>query len=86
MTDRSPLGSLPPSAKLVFKTLEYADFPLTQQGIITQSRLPDRTVRHALIALDQHDLIESAPCLTDARQCLYMIVKTATYHGSECPP
>ncbi|GAA0466629.1 hypothetical protein GCM10008985_24470 [Halococcus dombrowskii] len=30
---------LPPSAKLVFKTLEYADGELTQQDIVVRSRL-----------------------------------------------
>jgi DNA-binding MarR family transcriptional regulator len=64
---------LPPSAKLVFKTLEYADGELTQQDIVVRSRLSARTARYALDRLESNEMIDKRIDLTDARQDLYKL-------------
>ncbi|RZH66953.1 MarR family transcriptional regulator [Natrinema altunense] len=66
------LSELPPSAKLVYKVLEY-EAPLTQEGIAAESRLCSRTVRYALGKLEEQDLITSRACLEDARQSKYRL-------------
>jgi predicted transcriptional regulator len=67
------IGDLPPSAKLVFKVLEY-NGPLTQKGIVEESMLSARTVRYALERLDEVGVIEEDVYFADARQNLYEIV------------
>ena len=49
MTDSEgeELSDLPPSAKLVYKVLEY-NGPMTQKDIVEESMLSARTVRYAL--------------------------------------
>jgi len=64
------LADLPPSAKLVYKVLEY-DGPLTQKGIVEESMLSARTVRYALERLDEVGVIEEDVYFADARQNLY---------------
>lgn len=71
-TDTDSLGNLPPSAKLVYKVLEYND-ELTQQQISESSRLPPRTVRGALGSLESAGLIEKRWRVSDARVRLYRI-------------
>ncbi len=66
------IEDLPPSAKLVFKVLEY-DGPLTQKQIVEESMLSARTVRYALERLDEVDAIEEDVYFADARQSLYEI-------------
>ncbi len=66
------LDDLPPSAKLVYKVLEYEE-PLTQEGIAAESRLCPRTVRYALGKLEDRELIASRVCLEDARQSTYRL-------------
>lgn len=66
------LADLPPSAKLVYKVLEY-EAPLTQEGIAAESRLCPRTVRYALGKLEDRGLVTSRACLEDARQSKYRI-------------
>lgn len=66
------LQDLPPSAKLVAKTLEY-EGALTQAQLADQTRLPGRTVRHALTRLERADLITSRISFTDARQRIYAL-------------
>ncbi|ELY80541.1 MarR family transcriptional regulator [Natrinema pallidum] len=73
----SGLSELPPSAKLVYKVLEY-EAPLTQEGIAAESRLCSRTVRYALGKLEEQDLISSRACLEDARQSKYQLVDPET--------
>jgi predicted transcriptional regulator len=70
------IGDLPPSAKLVFKVLEY-NGPLTQKGIVEESMLSARTVRYALERLDEVGVIEEDVYFADARQNLYEIVAVA---------
>lgn len=66
------LTELPPSAKLVAKTLEY-------EGASTQSQLADstllspRTVRSALRTLEEHGVVTSRISLMDARQRVYSL-------------
>lgn len=67
---RERLGETSPSAKLVFKILEL-DAPLTSSQIAERSRLPERTVRHALSTLTEADLVEKRLSIRDARKRLY---------------
>ena len=69
---RSTLEDLPPSAKLVYNTLEY-EGPLTQGDLATESLLPSRTVRYALTTLADDDLIEERLHIQDARKRLYSL-------------
>jgi predicted transcriptional regulator len=71
-TDGDDLSELPPSAKLVYKVLEY-DGPLTQKGIVEESMLSARTVRYALERLDDIGVVEEDVYFADARQNLYEI-------------
>lgn len=68
----STIEQLPPSAKLVYKTLEY-EGPLTQKGLVERSRLPTRTVRDAVRTLEDHGYIEERLYEGDARQRLYVL-------------
>lgn len=69
---RSVLEDMPPSAKLVYKTLEY-EGPLTQGELATESLLPSRTVRYALTTLTDEGLIEERLHIQDARKRLYSL-------------
>jgi predicted transcriptional regulator len=71
-TDGEAIADLPPSAKLVYKVLEY-DGPLTQKGIVEESMLSARTVRYALERLDDIGVVEEDVYFADARQNLYEI-------------
>lgn len=88
MDDPSPeqLVDLPPSAKLVFKTLEYADTPLTQQQLIGHSRLSARTTRYALTRLQSVALVDEEINLADARQSLYQLSPPAESTPESAPP
>lgn len=69
-TDEETISDLPPSAKLVFKVLEYQG-PLTQKGIVEESMLSARTVRYALERLEEVGVVEEDVYFADARQNLY---------------
>ncbi|MFC7058310.1 winged helix-turn-helix domain-containing protein [Halovenus salina] len=71
-SDEEGIADLPPSAKLVYKVLEY-NGPLTQKGIVQESMLSARTVRYALERLEEIDVIEEDVYFADARQNLYEI-------------
>jgi predicted transcriptional regulator len=73
-SDAEDIADLPPSAKLVYKVLEY-NGPLTQKGIVQESMLSARTVRYALERLDEIGVIEEDVYFADARQNLYEIVE-----------
>lgn len=76
------LTDLPPSAKLVFKVLEY-NGPMTQKGIVEESMLSARTVRYALERLEEIDVVEEDVYFADARQNLYEITpEVAAADGS----
>ncbi|MEF8789827.1 MAG: MarR family winged helix-turn-helix transcriptional regulator [Haloarculaceae archaeon] len=68
----SPLRELPPSAKLVAKTLEY-EGELTQSRLASETLLPSRTVRHAVKRLEEHGVVESRISFVDARQRVYSL-------------
>ncbi|WP_330632103.1 helix-turn-helix domain-containing protein [Halocatena halophila] len=74
MSDSSTenLVDLPPSAKLVYKVLEY-NGPLTQKGIVEESMLSARTVRYALERLEEINAVDEDVYFADARQNLYEI-------------
>ena len=63
---------LPPSAKLVAKTLEYND-TLTQSELAEETLLPPRTVRYALNRLEDVDVVDSRFCFADARKRIYSL-------------
>jgi predicted transcriptional regulator len=76
MTDSAgeSIADLPPSAKLVYKVLEY-NGPLTQKGIVEESMLSARTVRYALERLDEVGAVDEDVYFADARQNLYEITE-----------
>jgi transcription initiation factor IIE alpha subunit len=61
---------LPPSAKLVLKTLESGSL-LTQKDIVKKTYLPARTVRYAISRLRDENLLTVRFYFQDARQSLY---------------
>ena len=69
---RERLLELPPSAKLVYKVLEY-EGAMTQEAIAAESRLCPRTVRYALGKLTDCELVSSRVHLQDARQSVYRL-------------
>ena len=71
-TQQEGLDDLPPSAKLVFKVLEY-NGPLTQKGIVEESMLSARTVRYALERLENIGIVDEDVYFADARQNLYQL-------------
>ena len=71
MTER-PIDDVPPSAKLVYKVLEY-NGGLTQKEIVEKSMLSQRTVRDALSRLGEIDVVTEDVYIPDARQSLYML-------------
>lgn len=75
------LQDLPPSAKLVAKTLEY-EGKLTQTELVEETRLPPRTVRHAVSDLEEHDIIDGQISFSDARKRYYSLSQPS---DSPCP-
>lgn len=64
---RDALDDLPPSGKLVFYVLAHEQ-PLTQSGVVAETRLSNRTVRYALTELEAAGLVESEVYIPDARK------------------
>jgi NAD+ kinase len=73
----SHMEDAPPSAKFLVKLLEY-EGPLTQQEMIRESNLSERTVRNALHWLVANGLIAKEPSLRDARQDVYNLAGRRT--------
>lgn len=73
-SDGDDLADLPPSAKLVYKVLEY-NGPMTQKGIVEESMLSARTVRYALERLKEIEIVSEDVYFADARQNLYEIAE-----------
>ena len=69
MSERT-IADVPPSAKLVYKVLEY-NGPLTQKQIVERSMLSQRTVRDALARLREIGVVSEEVYIPDARQNLY---------------
>ena len=61
---------MPPSAKLILKTLEY-EGALTQKDLSTRTMLPERTVRLSLSHLLGLGYVKRKTSLRDARQRIY---------------
>lgn len=68
------LLSMPPSSKLLLKTLEY-EGALTQKLLAKKTLLPDRTVRMALSHLLEKGYVKRKVSIRDARQKIYEISK-----------
>ncbi len=66
------LLSMPPSSKLILKTLEY-EGQLTQRDLVRKTMLPDRTVRLALRHLLERRYVRRRVSARDARQKIYEI-------------
>jgi predicted transcriptional regulator len=81
-TDEDGLDDLPPSAKLVFKVLEY-NGSLTQKGIVEESMLSARTVRYALERLEDIGVVDEDVYFADARQNLYQLNEAALSDGGD---
>lgn len=69
---RDHVREMPPSAKLVFKVLE-TEGEMTPKRLVEETYLPPRTVRYALSALEEKDVLETRFNFVDARQKLYAI-------------
>jgi NAD+ kinase len=67
------LLSMPPSAKLMLKTLEY-EGPLNRQGILKKTMLPDRTASLALSILLERGLVRRRSSLRDSREKVYYAI------------
>lgn len=77
------LCELPPSAKLVFKVLEYSGAH-TQKEIVERSRLSARTVRSALENLTDIGAVTEEVYIPDARQRLYRLDDTGDWEQVNC--
>ncbi len=66
------LLKMPPSAKLILKTLEY-EGPLGQRELVKKTLLPDRTARLALSILLEKGLVRRKALLRDPRQKIYSV-------------
>jgi NAD+ kinase len=64
------LLSMPPSAKLILKTLEY-EGALSQKDLSTRTLLPERTIRLSLSHLLTRGFVKKKTSLRDARQKIY---------------
>ncbi len=64
---------MPPSAKLVLKTIEY-EGPLTAREVGSKTLLPSRTVRHAISILLRSGLVGRSPQLRDLRSDIFYIL------------
>lgn len=74
-SDGDALPDLPPSAKLVYKVLEY-NGAMTQKDIVEESMLSARTVRYALERLKEIEIVSEDVYFADARQNLYDLTET----------
>jgi len=68
------LFNMPPSSKLLLKTLEY-EGSMTQRDLAAKTLLPDRTVRLALRHLLDKGYVKKKISIRDARQKIYEISK-----------
>jgi NAD+ kinase len=68
------LLNMPPSSKLLLKTLEY-EGSMTQKELAQKTVLPDRTVRLALRHLLDKGYVKKKISIRDARQKIYEITK-----------
>ncbi|MGD1834346.1 MAG: sugar kinase [Nitrososphaeraceae archaeon] len=64
------LLNMPPSAKLILKTLEY-EGELSQKDLTSKTLLPERTIRLSLSHLVKRGYVKKKTSLRDARQRIY---------------
>ena len=64
------LLNMPPSAKLILKTLEY-EGALSQKDLYSKTMLPERTIRLSLSHLVEKGYVKKKISLRDARQRIY---------------
>ena len=64
------LLNMPPSAKLILKTMEY-EGALSQKDLCKKTMLPERTIRLSLSHLLQRGYVRKKTSLRDARQKIY---------------
>lgn len=76
-TPQDRVGDLPPSAKLVYKALEY-EGPMTQSKLARETLLPSRTVRDALSRLEDAEIVERRIFVPDARKSTYALADQPT--------
>lgn len=69
-TEAESIDGLPPSAKLVYKVLEY-ECPLSQTVLVEETYLVERTVRYACDRLEDRGLTESWNDPNDQRWTIY---------------
>lgn len=69
---REALADCPPSAKLVYKALEW-EGRQTQQQLAEETLLSPRTVRSALRTLEDADIVTEGIHFRDARKNVYEI-------------
>jgi len=67
------LISIPPSAKLILKTLEY-EGPLERKELLKKTMLPERTASLALSILLERGLVRRRSSLRDVRKKIYYAV------------
>lgn len=70
--ERELLSELPPSAKLVYKVLDY-NGEMTQKQIVEESKLSARTARYAIKRLESAGVVEEEIHFADDRQNLYLL-------------
>jgi len=68
-----PSGS-PPSAKFLYKLLSF-EGPMNQKELISESGLPERTVRNALSYLIDQGVVTRSTTLRDTRRAIYGLKK-----------
>ena len=73
--EATALSEMPPSAKLVVKTLEH-EGELTQPQLAEQTLLAGRTVRSALSELEDAGVVTSRSSVVDARKTLYSLAES----------
>jgi len=73
-TPQDAVRDLPPSAKLVYKALEY-EGPMTQSQLAAETLLPSRTVRDALSRLEDIEAVEERIFVPDARKSTYVLAE-----------
>lgn len=76
-TTQNAVRDLPPSAKLVYKALEY-EGSMTQSQLVAETMLPARTVRDALSRLEDAGAVEERIFIPDARKSTYALVEGPT--------
>ncbi|MDY6774814.1 MAG: rhodanese-like domain-containing protein [Halobacteria archaeon] len=79
-SESQEIDGLPPSAKLVYKTLEY-NGQMNQKDLSDESRLSPRTVRYAIDRLREKDLIYETPSLDDGRCSFYSLKRSMSSKG-----